>query len=104
LEYGEAADQVAASAPLPARAPGKARSGSAAKGATATCCGNCGWIGHNATTCQADAAVGSELDTSTQFILLDSGGDDTVMMIEVHVLVVPSIFDRFGGGLRYIIR
>jgi hypothetical protein len=79
LEYGEAADQVAASASLPAKAPKKARGGAAAaQGATATQrrCGNCGGTGHNVRTCQADAAEDSESSASTQFILSDSGDDN----------------------------
>jgi hypothetical protein len=78
LEYGEAADQVAASASLPAKAPKKARGGGAAEGATATQrrCGNCGGTGHNVRTCQADAAEDSESSASTQFILSDSGDDN----------------------------
>jgi hypothetical protein len=78
LEYSEAADQVAASASLPAKAPKKARGGAAAKGATATQhrCSNCGRTGHNARTCQAGAVEDSESSASTQFILSDSGGDN----------------------------
>jgi hypothetical protein len=78
LEYGEAADQVAASASLPAKAPKKACGGAAAEGATATQrrCSNCGRTGHNARTCQAGAAEDSESSASTQFILSDSGGDN----------------------------
>jgi hypothetical protein len=78
LEYGEAADQVAASTALVANPPKKTCSGGAAEGAIMTQrrCSNCGGIGHNARTCQAGAVDDSESSASTQFILSDSGGND----------------------------
>jgi hypothetical protein len=78
LEYSEAADQVAASVSLPAKALKKERGGAAAEGAIAIQrrCSNCGRTGHNARTCQAGAAEDFESSASTQFILSDSGGDN----------------------------
>jgi predicted amidohydrolase YtcJ len=53
LEYGEAADQVAASTALVANLSKKTRSSSAPERAPSTRrrCGTCGETGHNARTC-----------------------------------------------------
>jgi hypothetical protein len=76
LEYGEAADQVAANAALVVNLLKRTRSsGPAGRPQPAQRrCGNCGQSRHNARTCQKDAEISSESDASTTYIgsLFDS--------------------------------
>jgi hypothetical protein len=69
LEYGAAADQVAASTSLPANIRRKTRSSGAAEEIQSTQrrCSTCGGIGHNARTCQVDRAEDSESAASTAY-------------------------------------
>jgi hypothetical protein len=76
LEYGEAADQVAAKASVAAERSKKARGGGDQERAQPALrrCGNCGGTGHNARTCKKDTEASSESDASTTYIgsLFDS--------------------------------
>jgi hypothetical protein len=78
LEYGEAADQVAASTALVANLPKKTRSSGAPEGALPTQrrCSKCGETGHNARTCQKDIDASSEPEASAQYIFSDSSDDN----------------------------
>jgi hypothetical protein len=78
LEYGEAADQVAASTALVANPPKKTRSNGAPEGALPTQrrCSKCGETGHNARTCQKDVDASSESEASTQYIFSDSSDNN----------------------------
>jgi hypothetical protein len=78
LEYGEAADQVAASASLLVNPLKKRRSGGPPEGVLPTqCrCGTCGEAGHNARTCQKDTAESSDLECTLAHVFSDSFEDD----------------------------
>jgi hypothetical protein len=78
LEYGEAADQVAASAALVVNPLKRTRSSGPAEGAQSAqhCCGNCGQTRHNARTCQKDVAESSGSEASTQYTLSSSFSSD----------------------------
>jgi hypothetical protein len=78
LEYAEAADQVPVSAALVVNPPKKTSSSGPAERAQPAqrCCGNCGQTGHNARTCQKDAAESSETEASTQYIFLSSSSSN----------------------------
>jgi hypothetical protein len=78
LEYGETADQVAASTALVADLPKKTCSSGAPEGALPTQrhCSKCGETGHNARTCQKDIDASSESEASTQYIFSDSSDDN----------------------------
>jgi hypothetical protein len=78
LEYGEAADQVAANAALVANPLKKTRSSGALEGVLLTQrrCSKCGETGHNARTCQKDVDASSESEASTQYIFSDSADDN----------------------------
>jgi hypothetical protein len=78
LEYGEAADQMAASAALVVSPLKRTRSSGPAEGAQPAQrrCGNCGQTGHNARTCQKDTAESSESEASMQYILSSSSSSD----------------------------
>jgi hypothetical protein len=77
MEFGEAADQVAAEASVAAARSKKARGGGGDQERAQPAlrrCGNCGRTGHNARTCKKDAEEDSESDTSSRLIgsLFDS--------------------------------
>jgi hypothetical protein len=78
LEYGEAADQVAARAALLINPLKKTRSGGAPSRAPPAQrrCGKCRETGHNARTCQKDAPESYESEASTQYILSSSPSSD----------------------------
>jgi hypothetical protein len=109
LEYGKAADQVAASTALVANPSKKTRSGSAPERAPSTRrrCGTCGETGHNARTCQKDTAVSSESEASTQYIFSDSSDNEnnswSQRVRDAKTFWPVRWFDRLGGGIRYYI-
>jgi len=73
MEYGEAADQVAASPSDKANSLKKTRGVDASGAASPTQrrYGTCGETGHNVRTCLNDSIVLSKSDTSTQYTFSD---------------------------------
>jgi hypothetical protein len=78
LEYGEAADQAVTQPSSTVSRPSKTVGVLNKRTAPSTqCrCGQCGGTGHNARTCQGDAAGDSELSASTQYIFSSSVASD----------------------------
>lgn len=76
MEYGEAALLVAESAAAARTVPKRARVSSGQERAQPgqRHCGNCGKTGHNARTCQKDAAEDSESDASASYTDSLEGG------------------------------
>ena len=78
MDFGEAADQVAAKASSTPQRLKKARnreaSGEGQRGQRR--CGKCGGTGHNVRTCQNTEELSSKSETSTQIIFSDSSDSD----------------------------
>ena len=78
MEYGKAADQVAAVPSSTAQQSKKARGkgGQDRAPATQRRCGTCGGARHNARTCRQVEEVTSESEASTEYIFSDSSGEE----------------------------
>src|SRR5438552_1847242 len=79
MEYGKAAAQVVAAASAALQPSKKACGGDGQERAQPALrrYGNCGGTGHNARTCQVDAAESSKSKASTQYIFSDSSDDSS---------------------------
>jgi hypothetical protein len=109
LEYGDAADQVAASTALVVNPSKRTCSSGPAEGVQPAQrhCGNCGQTGHNARTCQRDAAESSASEASTQYILSSSSSsdnDDPAWWVACAKHFCRFCwFVGFSGALRYLL-